>query len=100
DVGDEVKNKEFLEMFTGIADEVKLEQEMNWNDDFEGTVSGRDKDDILSTKLFDNKKCCCPSPFYILIIHSDLNVSVCCVDWNKKLVVGNLREQTLKEIWN
>ena len=42
----------------------------------------------------------CPAPFYTLVIHSDLKVSVCCVDWDKQAVVGDLSNQTLQEIWN
>ena len=45
------------------------------------------------------KKKTCPFPFYTLAIHSNLKVSVCCVDWNKKTVVGDPKINTLKEIW-
>ena len=28
-----------------------------------------------------------------------MQVSVCCVDWAKQTAVGNLKEQTLAEVW-
>ncbi|MDE2100675.1 MAG: SPASM domain-containing protein [Patescibacteria group bacterium] len=41
----------------------------------------------------------CAMPFYTLAVHADLKVSPCCVDWSKRLVVGDLREQSIGEIW-
>ena len=33
-------------------------------------------------------------------IQSDGDVTVCCFDWGKELVIGNVYEQSLREIWN
>ena len=35
-----------------------------------------------------------------MVIHSDLKVSVCCVDWEKKTLIGDLRKESLLDIWN
>ncbi|MFK5857311.1 MAG: radical SAM/SPASM domain-containing protein [Bacteroidota bacterium] len=42
----------------------------------------------------------CTYIFYSLAINADGTVSACCPDWDQKLVVGDIRKQTLKEIWN
>lgn len=94
------ENNEFLDYFSSAGDEVMLEPVMNWNDPEEGILSGMEADSLLRTDYFRNKKKICPFPFYTLVIHSDLKVSVCCVDWNKKLVVGDLNTQNILDIWN
>lgn len=96
----EVENAAFFDLFSGAADEIALEQPMNWNEDTEKGLSQMDANDMLAQDLFQYKKKACSFPFFSLVIHADLQVSVCCVDWAKKAVVGNLRHNTLKEIWN
>jgi radical SAM protein with 4Fe4S-binding SPASM domain len=96
---DSEENATFLRNFTGLADEIQLEPVMNWNDPDDGNLSGMNNEELLQTGFFNNKKKACPFPFYTLVIHSDLRVSVCCVDWNKKVVVGDLKSQSLQEIW-
>lgn len=42
----------------------------------------------------------CPYIFYMVSINSDGTVSLCFLDWQRKLVIGDIRKQTLKEIWD
>ncbi len=42
----------------------------------------------------------CPYIFYSMSINSDGSVSACFLDWARKLIVGDVNRQTLKEIWN
>ena len=42
----------------------------------------------------------CTYLFYAMAINADGTVSACCPDWEQKLVVGDLRRQPLREIWN
>lgn len=42
----------------------------------------------------------CTYIFYALAVNADGSVSACCPDWNQKLVVGDVKEETLKNIWN
>ena len=97
--GGSVSDARFLDLFSDSGDEVIIEPVMNWNDPSEGRLAGVSASDLLEMDYFKIKKNVCPFPFYTLVIHADLNVSVCCVDWNKKLVVGNLRSDTLIDIW-
>lgn len=42
----------------------------------------------------------CPYIFYGMSVNADGLVSACFLDWARKLVVGDVREQSLREIWN
>lgn len=41
----------------------------------------------------------CPYIFYMLSINSDGTVSLCFLDWAHKLIIGDIRKQSLKEVW-
>ena len=41
----------------------------------------------------------CPYIFYSMSVNSDGTVSLCFVDWARKLLIGDIRKQSLKEIW-
>ncbi|MBU0923704.1 SPASM domain-containing protein [bacterium] len=41
----------------------------------------------------------CPYVFYSFSINSDGKVSLCFLDWSKKLLIGDTREEKLKDIW-
>ncbi len=99
DSGDAAENQAFLDMFSPIADEAVIEPVMNWNDPEEGNLARVDRGTLLNSEYFSKKKTVCPFPFYTLIVHADLRVSVCCVDWAKEAVVGDLRHETLAEVW-
>jgi len=81
-----------MHRFGPYADEVDTEPVMNWNGEDNWQVVGRDADIPTSKRA-------CPAPFYIMCIHADLRVSMCGVDWSKRLVVGDLHDQSLLEIW-
>ena len=100
DTGQNDENDEFLKAFTGVGDETLIEPLTNWNDPEEGNLAQKDHDYLLSTDHYKKKKETCPFVFYSLVIHSDLKVSVCCVDWEKKTLIGDLKNETLKDIWN
>lgn len=42
----------------------------------------------------------CPYIFYSCAVNADGLVSSCFQDWERKLVIGNVRKQSIKEIWN
>jgi len=93
-------NAEFLDLFFGVGDETVVEPRMNWDSPDGHNLSGLEESDLLQTDYFRHKKKACPFPFYTLIIHSDLTVGVCCVDWSKAINIGNLRDNTLRHIWS
>jgi len=65
---------------------------MNWNDPEEAISPGRSRSNVANSPLPEEKKRL-PFPFYTLVVHSDLRVSVCCVDWAKETVVGDSRRK-------
>ena len=42
----------------------------------------------------------CPYPFYSFSINSEGTVSLCFLDWKRKLLIGDVRKKSVKEIWN
>ncbi|MCC8991026.1 MAG: radical SAM protein [Streptococcus sp.] len=96
---DAQENEQFRHLFSDASDEVFIEPVMNWNDPSDGNLALRPIEDLLASEYFSNRKHVCPFPFYTLIIHADMQVSVCCVDWEKNAVVGNLRFESLNDIW-
>ncbi|TCL75627.1 radical SAM protein [Rhizobium sp. BK251] len=42
----------------------------------------------------------CPYIFYGCSVNADGLVSSCFLDWGRKLIIGDAREQTMKQIWN
>jgi radical SAM protein with 4Fe4S-binding SPASM domain len=100
---DDAEEKAFFENYSDISDEAVIEQPMSWDNpegfDFIDSVYDKDKE-IDRTKLFAHRKEVCSFPFYTLVVHSSGDVSVCCVDWEKKTVCGNVFKESLKDIWH
>lgn len=42
----------------------------------------------------------CPFPFYSVFINPDGAVTMCCADWRRKLIAGDLNSQSLMDVWN
>lgn len=74
--------------YEGIADEIAVEGLHTIGSEFV-QISQQEKDDRKA----------CPYPFYNLVVKSNGDVVPCCVAWEDSLVVGNVRDQTLLEIW-
>jgi len=45
-------------------------------------------------------KLVCTYIFYSMAINADGTVSACCPDWAEKLIIGNVNNQSVKDIWN
>jgi radical SAM protein with 4Fe4S-binding SPASM domain len=41
----------------------------------------------------------CTYPFYTMVVKANGDVVPCCVGWEKSLVIGNVKEKSLAEIW-
>jgi radical SAM protein with 4Fe4S-binding SPASM domain len=106
--GDE--NEQFKRRFADVADEVNIETPMNWNG-YEGIdlISFIDERRLTDEKAVQgyyeqrgrsNPKEVCTYPFHSLCVKCNGDVTICIVDWNKGTKVGNLREQSLAEVWH
>lgn len=95
ETGDKKEEKEFLDFFNGVADECFIEKVHNFS-------SSEYFDVESSIHIKPEKGGCpiCPLPFYRLVIHSNLDVSPCDADSFHEVILGNLRETSLKDIWN
>lgn len=90
--------KRFLDIFGDIADRVFFEHLFpNWpgfDDDIipKDCAVGLYGDEVIERSV-------CPYIFYSTTINSDGSVSLCVQDWARKLVVGSVAEQSVKDIW-
>lgn len=42
----------------------------------------------------------CPFIFYSFVINSNGEVTCCCADWKRKIVIGDANTESIKNIWN
>lgn len=96
DEGDEQK---FYEMFGNICDDLYIEhiipvyKEVDYNGKLKATA------DITRYGYKYKEALVCPQPFYQMFIKANGDVAPCCM-YPSPMVIGNVREQTLKDIWN
>jgi radical SAM protein with 4Fe4S-binding SPASM domain len=89
----------FYEIFGNIADGVYIESIMSCWPEFElnGVEANKEvgiyKQEIREVQV-------CPYVFYSFSINSDGLASACYLDWSRKLIIGDVRKQTVKQIWN
>ncbi len=93
---EEAKRKKFYELFGDICDEISFEH-------IAPCWPGFDKE-LYSEEVgvYGNKiqECVvCPRLFYILTINSDGAATRCIVDWNRQMVFGNVKDNTIPELW-
>jgi radical SAM protein with 4Fe4S-binding SPASM domain len=90
--------KRFLDIFGDIADRVFFEHLFpNWpgfDDEIipKECAVGLYGDEVVERSV-------CPYIFYSTTINSDGSVSLCVQDWARKLVVGSVTTETVKDIW-
>lgn len=95
--------KRFYEIFTPLADEIFIERLHNWTAKdgyqeryYEKTKALKAREDLLTQN--DGKEAC-PFPFYQIMIRTNGDVSMCCIDYQGHTVIGNVKEKNLKDIW-
>lgn len=85
----EEDKQDFLKTYDGICDELIVERYHNW-----ASTQG-----LTHIQVNPMTKQNCPFVHYMLVIKADGKVVPCCVDWNAELQLGDLRKQTIKEVW-
>jgi radical SAM protein with 4Fe4S-binding SPASM domain len=89
----------FLNTFSPICDEIYIEKVVpQWAE------TQLDKqNDVSATGMYDQKidewKEVCPFIFMYMHFNCDGTVSPCTLDWPRKVVIGNVNEQSVSEIW-
>ena len=92
----EEEKVEFIRVFSKISDGCDIEHTMNCWRDFkvnnvnrEVGVYGQPLKEVLI----------CPYVFYSFMIHPDGYASICFLDWNKKLIIGDAKNESVKSLW-
>ncbi|MCR5701982.1 MAG: radical SAM protein [Lachnospiraceae bacterium] len=94
----ETQKEEFLNIYGNIADGVSIESVMNCWHDFElKDVKVNDKVGVYGQPLTNVEVC--PYVFYEMAINSDGTASVCFLDWTREMIIGDVKTQSVKEIW-
>lgn len=91
------KNK-FYEIFGDIADGVYIEHIMSCWPEFElNGVEVNQEFGIYGQKI--NEVQVCPYIFYSFSINSDGTASACFLDWSRKLIIGDTKVESVRDIW-
>jgi len=91
--------KKFYEIFGDIADGVYIEHIMSCWPEFElNGVKVNQKFGIYGQKIKEVQVC--PYVFYSFSINSDGSASACFLDWSRKLIIGDVNKESVKDIWN
>lgn len=94
----EEKDK-FYADFQDRADFISIEKLNGWSySNLKDFTMGTNPDTYDGGVLVD--KLACAYSLYVMAVNSDGSVSVCGEDWAYKTSVGNVKENSLKEIWN
>lgn len=93
------EKKQFYETFGDIADGVYIESVMQCWHDFEiKDLEVNNKVGIYRQKL--TTVDVCPYVFYSFSINSDGTASTCFLDWKHEMIIGNVKNESVKDIWN
>ncbi len=95
--------EEFYSIFENVCDEMAVEHVSNVWPGFEvkRELKQTDEYDIYGAKMSERPEVqVCPYLFYSMCVNSDGSVSSCLMDWNHIQIIGNVADQTLKEIWD
>lgn len=101
-VGDGLPDKEiqkFYDIFGDICDSIFVEHVAPCWPKFEfKDVVVNQEVGIYGQKI--KEVAVCPYIFYSLSINSDGKVSLCFLDWARRMIIGDVKIQSVKNIWN
>ena len=100
DIGIEEEDTEkFYELFGEIADEIFIEHITPVWPDFDLSGIKTHFDTGLYGQQIESVNVC-PYIFYSATINSDGSVSACFVDWEHKIIVGDIKSESFIDVWN
>jgi radical SAM protein with 4Fe4S-binding SPASM domain len=96
----EAQKQEFFDTFGDYADRIFIENFAPcWPEfDIEKHTGVQITQGIYQQEIGNTDTC--PYIFYGCSVNADGLVSSCFLDWGRKLIIGDARTQTMKEIWN
>ena len=86
----------FKEMWMPIADNVVVQSYTTWT----GSVEDKNVGDQASVSAAGGFTFPCKHPWEEFVIANDGRVSICCLDFDFKVEIGDVSKQTIKEVWN
>ena len=91
-------SEQFLEEYKDICDFIYVENIIeNWPD-FE---AGAEQNSVrYDHDAYKKSKKVCVQPFKLLCVCANGDVVGCCVDWKREILLGNIVEESITEIWN
>lgn len=101
DVGLKASDKErFFELFGDICDEIAIESiSPSWPDFDISDVKSEFNSNIYGSEHL-KELLVCPFIFYSICVNANGMISACFSDWNHKLLAGDVKRQSLEEVWN
>jgi radical SAM protein with 4Fe4S-binding SPASM domain len=91
---------EFKRIFAPISDVIDVEYPMQWNNGMlYNTTLGQARPELTINGDPITPNVTCPYIFYTLMINVEGIVHLCCFDWSTQVNVGDMRKNTLQEIW-
>lgn len=98
DILTEEQRQFFLDTFGDIADGIFIESIMDCWPTFEQTkVEVNETRGIYGQEI--KETLVCPYVFYSFAVNSDGTISLCFLDWHRKLVIGDAKTEKIKEVW-
>jgi len=95
----ETERDKFFQDFSPLCDTCALENLHGWNNtEMRDFALGSEQMSMDGVALSD--KMVCPLPLFALAINSTGTVSICCADWSHNTVVGDVKANSLSEIWH
>jgi radical SAM protein with 4Fe4S-binding SPASM domain len=99
------ENDVFLSMYNDIGDEVGLEQPFNWpgQNSIKAAYETAGNAEIVQNHYkhsLSSEKKVCEFPFFNLNIINNGDITVCCQDPLGNLIMGNINNSSLYQIWN
>ncbi len=90
----------FYDLFGNICDEIYIEKVVpQWAE-----VQLDKQNQLSETGMYDQRvktdKDVCPFIFMYLHFNCDGTTSPCTLDWPRKVVIGNVKDSSVKDIWN
>ena len=101
DVISEDDQKRFFDTFGDITDQIFVEHVMSCWPEFDLKEHGIDSNQNVGIYGQPIKEVLvCPYIFYSFSINSNGTASACFLDWERKLIIGDVKTQSVKDIWN
>jgi len=100
DIITEKEKKDFFEVFGDYSDRIFVENFAPcWPEfDVEKHTGVKITQGIYQQEITETNTC--PYIFYSFSVNADGLVSSCFLDWKRKLIIGDVRVESMKEIWN